>query len=110
MNIKFTGIRELKIALKRNIEMDDVKRIVRKNGGDMQAKTQQNAPVDTGALKQSIGLEITDGGLTATVEPKVEYASYQEYGTRFMEAQPFVGPAFNEQKEKFKRDIDKLMK
>ena len=70
----------------------------------------RKAPVDTGTLKRSIGLTIDDGGMAAQVEPTVEYAPYQEYGTRFMEAQPFVGPAFREQKEIFKRDLDRLVK
>jgi hypothetical protein len=33
-----------------------------------------------------------------------------EYGTRFMEAQPFVKPAYEVQKEQFKKDLDKLVK
>jgi HK97 gp10 family phage protein len=33
---------------------------------------------------------------------------YLEYGTRFMDAQPFVRPAYNEQKAKFIRDMNKL--
>ena len=35
---------------------------------------------------------------------------YLEYGTRFMDAQPFVRPAFDEQKEKFKDDMQKLVR
>ncbi|MDT2640464.1 hypothetical protein P7D31_10090 [Enterococcus dongliensis] len=35
---------------------------------------------------------------------------YLEYGTRFMEAQPFMGPAYRAQKEIFKRDMDRLVK
>ena len=75
----------------------------------MQAKAQQKAPVDTGYLKRSIGLEFTDGGMSAEVEPTADYAPYVELGTRFMEAQPYLGPAFNEQKEKFKKDMKKLV-
>jgi hypothetical protein len=33
-----------------------------------------------------------------------------EYGTRYMDAQPFVKPAHEEQAQKFKRDLDKLVK
>lgn len=119
--IKMTGINELRIALKKNMELNAVKRVVKQNGAEMQMKAQRNAPVGTpastgipgyvgGTLKRSIGLGIADGGLTAKVEPTAEYAPYQEYGTRFMEAQPFVKPAFNEQKEQFKSDMDKLVR
>ena len=47
--------------------------------------------------------------MSAEVEPTAEYAPYVELGTRFMEAQPYLGPAFNEQKEKFKKDMKKLV-
>lgn len=35
---------------------------------------------------------------------------YLEYGTRFMDAQPFVRPALEEQASKFKRDMQKLVR
>jgi HK97 gp10 family phage protein len=64
----------------------------------------------TGQTKRSIGLEILDDDMTADVEPTTEYAKYLEYGTRFMAAQPFVRPSYKEQKEKFKRDMQKLVR
>lgn len=108
MGMQVTGVNELKVALTKKANLDAVRRVVRQNGAELQSKTQRKAPVDTGTLKRSVGLELSGGGLTATVEPTAEYAPYLEYGTRFMEAQPFVNPAFNEQKEQFKRDMDKL--
>lgn len=108
-NIKIVGMEKLQKKLKKNVQMDDVKRVVRHNGAEMQTKAQQNAPVDTGTLKRSIGLEITDSGMTAEVEPTADYAPYVELGTRFMDAQPYLGPAFKDQKEKFKKDMKKLV-
>ena len=35
---------------------------------------------------------------------------YLEYGTRFMDAQPFVQPALEEQLPKFKSDMKKLVR
>lgn len=107
--VKVVGIEKLQKKLKKNVQMDDVKRVVRHNGAEMQTKAQQNAPVDTGTLKRSIGLEITDSGMTAEVRPTADYAPYVELGTRFMEAQPYLKPAFDDQKEKFKRDMKKLV-
>ncbi len=108
--IKVVGIEKLQKKLKKNVQMEDVKRVVRHNGAEMQEKAQRNAPVDTGTLKRSIGLEITDSGMAAEVEPTAEYAPYVELGTRFMEAQPYLKPAFDDQKEKFKKDMKKLVK
>ena len=107
-SIKVTGIDELQMKLKKNVQMSDVKKVVRKNGSDMQKKAQKNAPIDTGTLQRSISLEIRDSGKTAEVEPTVDYGAYVELGTRFMTAQPYLKPAFNEQKEKLKQDMRKL--
>lgn len=108
--IKIVGAERLVAKLKKNVRLDDVKKVVRHNGAEMQEKAQRNAPVDTGNLKRGIGLQITDGGLTANVSPSADYASYPEFGTRFMEPQPYLGPAFEEQKGEFKKDMKKLVK
>jgi HK97 gp10 family phage protein len=113
--IKVTGLDRLQKALKENVTMDDVKKVVRTNGSQMQRKMQANADFkmgyQTGETKRSImPPEITDNGFTATVEPGTGYSPYLEYGTRFMQAQPFVKPAHDEQKQKFKSDMQKLVK
>lgn len=121
MSVKLKGINKLKIALKGKTDMKAVKRVVKQNGAGLQAKAQRNAPVGTpastgipgyvgGTLKRSIQLEIKDGGLTAEAEAKAEYAPYVEWGTRYMDAQPYMKPAFHAQKEQFKRDMDRLVK
>ena len=110
--ISVTGLDKLQKALKDNVTMDDVKRVVKHNGSELQEKMQDNADFQkgyqTGETKRSIGLEIKDSGMTADVGPDTEYSPYLEYGTRFMDAQPFIKPAWDEQKQKFKRDMDKL--
>lgn len=112
--IKVEGLKELEKALKDNVTMDDVKRVVKQNGSELQEKIQRNADFkmgyQTGETKRSVGLEIKDSGFTAESEPKTEYSPYLEYGTRFMDAQPFVKPAFEEQKKQFEADMKKLTK
>lgn len=112
--IKLEGLTELQNKLKKNVKMDDVRKVVRKNGAEMARKMVTNADFDkgyqTGTTKRSINLEMENSGLTASAGATTEYAEYLEYGTRFMEAQPFVKPAFDEQKEKFKKDMSKLTK
>lgn len=113
-NISIDGVEDLVLRLNKNVKLDDAKRVVRHNGSQLQRKMQQNADFTrgyaTGTTKRSIYLLVEDMGLTAVVEPTTEYSPYLEYGTRFMSAQPFVKPAFNEQKEKFKADMDKLVR
>ena len=108
--IKLVGETKLIAKLKKNMDMDLVKKAVRLNGSELQTKAKEKAPVDTGQLKRSIGLEITDGGLTAEVERGVDYAAYQEYGTRFMNAQPFMRPALQEQAKQFRKDLERCVK
>lgn len=112
--IKVEGLDKLQKALKANATLDDVKRVVKHHGGELQRKMQNKADFKkgyaTGTTKRSIGLEMKDGGFTAEVAPETEYAPYLEYGTRFMEAQPFVRPALEEQAREFKSDLQKLVR
>lgn len=112
--LEIKGLDKLERSLKENVTMNDVKRVVRNNGSQMQQKMQANADFSkgyqTGTTKRSIGLEIKDGGFTAEVEPGTHYSPYLEYGTRFMSAQPFVKPAYDAQKGKFKSDMQKLVR
>lgn len=108
--IRVVGMDKLEKQLKKNVTLNDVKKVVRKNGVGLQKATQKKAPVDTGTLKRSIGIDITDSGMTATVEPTAEYSAYVEYGTRFMKAQPYMKPALEEQEKLFKADMQKLVK
>lgn len=112
--IKIEGLDKLEAALKENVKLDDVKRVVRHHGSQLQRNMQNKADFrmgyQTGQTKRSIGLEIKDGGFSAEVGPTTDYSPYLEYGTRFMEAQPFIKPAHSEQAQKFGRDLKRLMK
>ena len=61
----------------------------------------RNAPVDTRALQNSIKGEVS--GTTGTVTTGVDYAPYVEYGTSRSPAQPFMRPAAEEARNRFKR-------
>lgn len=60
-------------------------------GRVVQADMVARAPRDTGALAASIVVEME--GDTAHVGPTVPYARFVEFGTRYMEGQPFVSEA-----------------
>ena len=49
-------------------------------------------PVDTGYLRSTIGRE-KEGSSRYVVEATADYASYVEFGTRKMAAQPYLRPA-----------------
>ena len=104
------GDKELMKALKlrENIK-PAVQKIVKQNVSEMNREAERIVPVDTGALKRSFMRTYQDDGMTGIVKSTMEYASYVEFGTRFMEAQPYIGPSFNKQTEQFKKDLKKLM-
>ncbi len=111
--VKVTGADALINHLKRNATLDDVKKTVRLNGSELHRRMQRNATFtkgyQTGETKRSIELSIIDSGLTSEVEPKTHYSPYLEYGTRFMESQPFVKPSFATQEKIFIKDMRRLM-
>lgn len=112
--LRIVGLDKLQSALKENATMKDVQRVVSTNGSQMHRKMVGNADFtqgySTGATKRSIHLEITDGGFTAEAGPSTGYSIYVEFGTRKMGAQPFVRPAYEAQKGKFKSDMQRLVR
>lgn len=108
MNI--IGAAEFKKALRDNATLDDVKKIVQMNASEITSEAQWKAPLDTGTLERSIVMTTKDNGLTSTVSVGAEYGSYVEFGTRYMAAQPFIGPTYKKQVKKFKHDMERLVK
>jgi HK97 gp10 family phage protein len=54
------------------------------------------SPVRTGNLRASIGSRVEGLRQEAYVGSNVEYAEYQEYGTKYMAAQPYLRPALEQ--------------
>lgn len=73
--------------------------VVRKAAHDIEATAKSFAPVDTGALRSSIGVDFDGDGrgqeMTATIGPSVDYAPYVEFGTSRHAPAAFMGPALD---------------
>lgn len=121
ISVKIKGLDKLEKRLKKNASLNDVKTVVSKHGTQMQQKMVQKADFHghyegkkfvkpTGATRRSIHGEKIQGGFGYEAGPTTHYSPYLEFGTRFMESQPFVKPSFDEQKGKFKKDLKKLTK
>ncbi|WP_369350548.1 HK97-gp10 family putative phage morphogenesis protein [Streptococcus hillyeri] len=116
LSLKIRGTNGLKNKLNLIAKKDEVKRIVRTNAVELQKGIVRNANFtkgfSTGATKRSVSTNLTfaDDGFTAKTGPTTEYAGYVEKGTRKMSAQPFVLPAVKAQKEKFRQDLEELVK
>lgn len=90
--------KQARIATGRQLELSS-KRIER------MAKVK--APVDTGALKNSI-FSAKAGNLTYKVTAPQHYAIYVEKGTRKMRAQPYLKPALDAERPKLISNLRKL--
>lgn len=108
--IKITGVDELSKKLKQNVQMQDVKNLVKQHTANFQQTAQRNAPVRTGTLKRGIAIRIQDNGMTGIIYDPVEYSPYQEWGTRFMAAHPYFKPAYNIERPLFLSELKSLMK
>lgn len=69
-----------------------------KNGNYTEGHYEGSAPADD------------DGEITVYVGTNVEYAPYQELGTKFMGARPFLRPAFENNQDEIKQIIEKCCK
>lgn len=115
VEFNFSGFKELEALMKKSANVtQQVKSVVSKNGDFLKERMVRNADFkegyQTGTTKLSIQEHIENGGMAVTVGPTTEYAPYLEYGTRYMEAQPFVRPAFTIQVPKFVRDLENIIK
>ena len=121
------GLDKLQAKLQRIAKLEEVENIIEEHGGLMQKKAVENASKfkghyegrgnsrhfvkPTGATKRSIS--VNSGKIDRfkyRVAPGTHYAAYVELGTRYMSAQPFIKPAFDDQKALFKRDLERLVK
>lgn len=59
----------------------EIKRIVAETAEIMASEAKANAPVDTGALRDSIQVDYSSDGLTASVTVGASYGAYVNYGT-----------------------------
>ena len=79
-------------------------------------KARQNSPVDTGRLRASILPEVRGEGnnVLGVVGSNVEYAPYQELGTRYIKPRKFLTNAFNDSEnainQRFQRALDEVIK
>lgn len=107
--LRINGDVPLMKALQTAANMEAHKAIVKKYGAELQRTAKNNAVFTkgyaTGATKRKISLELQDGGFEAKVEAGTDYAAYLEVGTRKMNAQPFMKPAFDVVQPKFIADL-----
>lgn len=118
LNATIGGLKPFQKKLLAKANRSAIQKVVRLNTAELTAGAQRRAPVSTeetnpgghhGQLRESITPSIEPDGMAGVVRAEVDYAEYVEKGTRFMAAQPYMKPAFEEQKPKFLRDLKKVI-
>lgn len=126
MNIKvrIDGVEEVIANL--NTISEDVHKKVKEEliiaATHVQNGARKRCPVDTGTLRNSIAVnEVSDFKVevgtylpetpppTLNVESYMPYAAFVEYGTKKMKAQPFLFPAYEEEKPKFLKRLKRIV-
>lgn len=81
--------------------------VIRKTAADIVRDAQAIVPVDTGALKNSIGFEMT-GVFAAEIGPTMSYSAFVEFGTARQAPQAFLGPATDRNTPAFVQAVEQL--
>lgn len=119
VDVKIEGLQALISDLDaRKYSGKQIRNVVMKNGANLQEDAQKRMTktvayvkgYSKGTTRRSTTLSISDDGMKATVAPHTEYFPYIEYGTRYMEAEPTLNPAFQKIKQQFYKDVMDLVK
>ena len=114
MKVRLNGLEDFERVLKKNVTMDDVKRIVKVNGDRLNRYMKEQTThayvkgYSTGDTAGSINTEVRDGGLTVAVGATMNYDPYVEYGTRYMSAEPILDPSLERVRPQFLGDLEKV--
>ena len=68
---------------------------VSKTAHNIEATSKALAPVDTGNLRNSIGVDRSMSGMAADIGPTANYGGHVEYGTTRTAPQAYMGPALD---------------
>lgn len=105
VNFEMRGTGAFSGKLRNAIDGERVKKLVHRDGVEVQRSAKVYAPVDTGNLKRMIRNYIEENGYQNRITSEAEYAIDQELGTRNQSGTPHIKPAFDKVKYKFIEDM-----
>jgi len=89
---------------------EDIERALETIGLVAERYAKGYAPVDTGRLRNSISHDVSTEEQAVYVGTNVEYAPYQELGTRFQPGTPFLRPAIENHLDEYKQIVEEELK
>ena len=114
--VEVQGIEPLVATLKENVTLNDVKRVVQKNGADLTRQMKRQTSISyvkgysLGDTAGSINLKMENNGMSAVVTASTDYVEYVEKGTRFMSPEPIAQPSLDVIAPRFISDLKRLTK
>ena len=97
-------------AIRNRFNEDKVARVVKRNTSQAQKTAMRLARVKTGTMRRSITMSVDVTGLAGYLTAGADYSIYHEFGTRKIEAKPFMRPAAREQAPIFISDLKNLIR
>lgn len=99
-----------KLAELEKFSKKEVKSALRHAAANAVGRMKQDAPVDTGRLRRNIEYTVTNRGVnivSEAIDPETgqDYAPVQEYGLRFLPAQPYFRPNITKFIEELNRNL-----
>lgn len=91
-------------------EKIDLMPVIKESARKVQRSARDTAPVDSGDLKRSIKTKHYPKQQSSVVYTTLEYASYVEFGTSKMAAQPYMRPALNRHRAGINQSIKKYLR
>lgn len=82
--------------------------VVRKTLLEIEGDAKAFAPVDTGFLRSTIGVDVDEDGLGGEVGPAANYGAFVELGTSTQAPQAYMGPAFDRHTGEFEKALAQI--
>ena len=92
LSVNIIGTNKIQNSLKNKVTPEKLEQQLEQTAIQIRDLAKQLAPVDSGTLRNSI-THWKPAPLTRNIGTSVEYAPYQEFGTRKMMPHPFLRPA-----------------
>lgn len=110
ISMEYEGISQLEMTIYNSHKkaVEQANKVTKNNGELLKKKAQELAPRDTWFLHDNIVSKYFP--LMAMVQALASYAAYQELGTRYMDAQPYMKPALLWVMPKYQKDMTDVMK
>jgi len=112
VTVRVTGVKEAEAALEWNADAitEALARVVVEVAEAVKDEARRQVPVDTGKLRDAIGVQVDGDTAEVFVASDVHYAQFVEFGTSRRHATPFMGPAAEVERGNIEGRVEQAVK